>query len=87
MEAFLLSTGVIFLAELDDKSQLIALTSPTKFKARTVLIGITLATAVVHLASVVLGKVVGPPCPPVSSPCWLASRSSGSPPGRCAATR
>src|SRR4051794_31153216 len=87
MEAFLLSTGVIFLAELGDKSQLMALTFATKFKARTVLIGITLATAVVHLASVVLGKVVGPPCPPVSSPCWLASRSSGSPPGRCAATR
>src|SRR3954452_7633765 len=63
MEAFLLSTGVVFLAELGDKSQLMALTFATKFKARTVLIGITLATAVVHLASVVLGKVVGTALP------------------------
>src|SRR3954452_2900905 len=63
MEAFLLSTGVVFLAELGDKSQLMALTFATKFKARTVLIGITLATAVVHLASVLLGKVVGTALP------------------------
>lgn len=47
MEAFLLSTGVIFLAELGHKSQFMALTFATKFKARTVLLGITLATAVV----------------------------------------
>lgn len=63
MEAFLLSTGVIFLAELGDKSQLMALTFATKFRARTVLLGITLATAVVHLASVLLGKVVGTALP------------------------
>jgi Ca2+/H+ antiporter, TMEM165/GDT1 family len=36
-----------------------ALTFATKFKARTVLLGITIATAVVHLASVLLGRAVG----------------------------
>lgn len=59
MEAFLLSTGVIFLAELGDKSQLMALTFATRFRARTVLLGITIATAVVHLASVLIGAVMG----------------------------
>src|SRR4051794_1448608 len=39
MEAFLLSTGVVFLAELGDKSQLMALTFAARFRARTVLIG------------------------------------------------
>lgn len=59
MEAFLLSTGVIFLAELGDKSQLMALTFATRFKARVVLLGITIATAVVHLASVLVGAAMG----------------------------
>ena len=59
MEAFLVSTGVIFLAELGDKSQLMALTFATRFKARTVLLGITLATALVHLLSVALGALIG----------------------------
>jgi len=63
MEAFLLSTGVIFLAELGDKSQLMAMTFATRFKARTVLLGITIATAVVHAASVAIGAVMGDALP------------------------
>jgi putative Ca2+/H+ antiporter (TMEM165/GDT1 family) len=63
VEAFLLSTGVIFIAELGDKSQLMAMTFATKFRARTVLLAITLATAVVHLASVLVGRVVGTALP------------------------
>jgi putative Ca2+/H+ antiporter (TMEM165/GDT1 family) len=59
VEAFLVSTGLIFLAELGDKSQLMALAFATRFRARTVLLGITVATAIVHLASVVLGSVTG----------------------------
>ena len=54
---------MIFLAELGDKSQLMALTFATKFRARTVLLGITLATAIVHLASVALGKAFGAALP------------------------
>ena len=63
MEAFLLSTGVIFLAELGDKSQLMAMTFATRYRARTVLLGITVATLVVHLFSVLLGAAVGTALP------------------------
>ncbi|KHL12002.1 putative Ca2+/H+ antiporter (TMEM165/GDT1 family) [Mumia flava] len=57
--ALLLSTAVIFVAELGDKSQLLALAFATRYRARDVLIGITVATAVVHLASVGIGYLVG----------------------------
>ena len=53
--ALVISFGVIFVAELGDKSQLMALTFATRFKPVPVLIGITVATAVVHLASVGIG--------------------------------
>ncbi|HMM95090.1 MAG: TMEM165/GDT1 family protein [Micrococcales bacterium] len=59
MYAFLLSTAVIFVAELGDKSQLMAMTFATRYRARDVLLGITVATAVVHLASVGIGAAVG----------------------------
>ncbi len=58
MDAFLLSFGVIFLAELGDKSQLMALAFATRFPAIPVLIAISIATAVIHLGSVVLGATV-----------------------------
>ncbi|NMM22051.1 MAG: TMEM165/GDT1 family protein [Phycicoccus sp.] len=57
--AFLLSFGVIFVAELGDKSQLMAMTFATRYRFWTVLWGITAATALVHLGSVALGTVVG----------------------------
>ena len=59
MYAFLLSTAVIFVAELGDKSQLMAMTFAARYRARDVLIGITVATAIVHLASVGIGLAVG----------------------------
>ena len=59
MSAFLLSTAVIFVAELGDKSQLMAMTFAARYRARDVLIGITIATAIVHLASVGIGLAVG----------------------------
>ena len=58
MDAFLLSFGVIFLAELGDKSQLMALAFATRYPAIPVLIAITIATAIVHLGSVALGATV-----------------------------
>jgi Ca2+/H+ antiporter, TMEM165/GDT1 family len=57
--AFLLSTAVIFVAELGDKSQLMAMTFATRYRARDVIIGITAATALVHLASVGIGAFIG----------------------------
>lgn len=59
MYAFLLSTAVIFVAELGDKSQLMAMTFAARYRARDVLIGITAATALVHLASVAIGAFIG----------------------------
>ena len=55
MDAFLLSTGVIFLAELGDKSQLMALAFASRYRAWTVLVAVTLATLVVHAGSVLIG--------------------------------
>jgi putative Ca2+/H+ antiporter (TMEM165/GDT1 family) len=63
MNALLLSFGVIFVAELGDKSQLMALAFATRFRALEVLVGITLATAVVHLISVAIGGAVGAALP------------------------
>lgn len=59
MHALILSFGVIFVAELGDKSQLMALAFAARYRALPILIGITAATALVHLVSVALGAVVG----------------------------
>ena len=67
MEGFLaalaLSFGVIFVAELGDKSQLMALTFATRFKPLPVLAGITIATALVHAVSVGVGYGLGAALP------------------------
>jgi putative Ca2+/H+ antiporter (TMEM165/GDT1 family) len=61
--ALLLSFGVIFVAELGDKSQLMALAFATRYPAIPVLIGITLATGLVHAISVAVGAAVGAAIP------------------------
>jgi putative Ca2+/H+ antiporter (TMEM165/GDT1 family) len=61
--ALLISVAVIFVAELGDKSQLMALTFATRYRAATVLAGITLATAIVHLVSVAVGYGLGATLP------------------------
>jgi len=63
LAALALSFGVIFVAELGDKSQLMALTFATRFRTVPVLIGITIATAVVHLVSVAVGYGLGAALP------------------------
>ncbi len=63
MHAFWLSLAVIFVAELGDKSQLMALAFATRYRTLPVLIGITAATALVHLFSVVIGDVLGAAIP------------------------
>jgi putative Ca2+/H+ antiporter (TMEM165/GDT1 family) len=57
--AFLVSFGVIFVAELGDKSQLMALAFAARYRALPILIGITIATAIVHAISVGAGAVLG----------------------------
>ncbi|MGC5028678.1 TMEM165/GDT1 family protein [Micromonospora sp. DT229] len=67
MEGFLValavSFGVIFVAELGDKSQLMALAFATRYRPMSILIGITVATALVHLASVAIGYGLGSALP------------------------
>jgi Ca2+/H+ antiporter, TMEM165/GDT1 family len=63
VDAFLVSFGVIFVAELGDKSQLMALTFSARYRALTVLVGITIATAVVHAVSVLVGGLLGAAIP------------------------
>ena len=59
MSAFLLSTAIIFVAELGDKSQLVALWFATRYRWWLVLAGVSLATLVVHLGSVAIGRAFG----------------------------
>src|SRR6059058_5555855 len=59
MHALLLSFGIIFVAELGDKSQLMALAFAARYRALPILIGISLATLVVHAVSVGIGAALG----------------------------
>jgi Ca2+/H+ antiporter, TMEM165/GDT1 family len=57
MDAFLLSFGVIFIAELGDKSQLMALAFASRYRALTVLVAVSIATLLVHAGSVLVGSL------------------------------
>lgn len=59
MSAFILSTVLIFVAELGDKSQLVGLWFSTRYRWWLVLAGVTTATLVVHLGSVAIGRAFG----------------------------
>lgn len=59
MNAFWLSMGGIFLAELGDKTQLVAMSLAARFQTLVVLAGILTATLVVHVFSVAIGGCVG----------------------------
>ena len=63
LTAFLVSFGVIFVAELGDKSQLMALAFATRFDTVPVLIGISAATGIVHAVSVIVGAALGAAIP------------------------
>lgn len=59
MDAFWLSLVMIFLAELGDKTQLVALTLATCYNTRVVLFGIFWATLAVHVFSAGIGWFLG----------------------------
>lgn len=63
LSAFVLAFWVIFVAELGDKSQLLALTFATRYRALPVLVAITVSTAIIHLLSVLVGGAVGAALP------------------------
>lgn len=68
LAATAISFAVIFVAELGDKSQLMALTFATRFRVLPVLLGITVATAVTHAMSVGVGYLLGTTLPTF----WIA---------------
>lgn len=59
MHPFLIALFFVFIAEMGDKTQLVALALATRYAAETVLAGVFAATLLVHLFSVVLGELVG----------------------------
>ncbi|MHA6780916.1 TMEM165/GDT1 family protein [Pseudonocardia saturnea] len=61
--ACVISAAVVFVAELGDKSQLMALAFATRYRTLPVIAGITIATSVVHLLSVAVGHGLGAALP------------------------
>jgi Ca2+/H+ antiporter, TMEM165/GDT1 family len=55
VEAFLLAFGVILVAELGDKSQLLTLAFATRYRAWEVLIGVAVATLLMQAGAVIAG--------------------------------
>jgi Ca2+/H+ antiporter, TMEM165/GDT1 family len=63
MDAFFLAFAVVFLAELGDKTQLVALSLATRYRTVTVLAGITAAYAITNGVSVLVGGLLGAALP------------------------
>lgn len=63
LTGLVVSTIAIFFAEMGDKTQLVAMSLATRYRTLTVILGITAATAVVHLASVFIAEVLGAAIP------------------------
>ncbi len=63
MSAIALSAVLVFFAELGDKSQLMCMTFATRYRARTVIIGAIVATAVMNLVSALAGDLIGDAMP------------------------
>ena len=55
MTAFLTSLAIVFLAEMGDKTQLLAMAFATRFRWQTVMLGVFVATAANHLFAVYVG--------------------------------
>lgn len=58
MDAFLVTLAVVFVAELGDKSQLMAVAAAARHPAPVVLAGIAVAAAAVHALSVLAGRAL-----------------------------
>lgn len=56
--AYLFSAGAVVLAEMGDKTQLLAMAFATKYKASKVLIGVFIATVFNHALAVAIGNYV-----------------------------
>lgn len=58
LTAFLFSVGAVTLAEMGDKTQLLAMAFATRYKASKVLLGVFLATVLNHALAVALGNLI-----------------------------
>jgi putative Ca2+/H+ antiporter (TMEM165/GDT1 family) len=63
VEAFALAFAVVFVAELGDKTQLVAMSLAARYRTITVLSGITIAYAITNGISVVVGGLLGAALP------------------------
>jgi putative Ca2+/H+ antiporter (TMEM165/GDT1 family) len=63
VSALLVAAGVVFLAELGDKTQLLAMSLATRHRPLPVLAGVSLGYAACNLVSVVVGGLLGAALP------------------------
>jgi putative Ca2+/H+ antiporter (TMEM165/GDT1 family) len=58
LAAFMFSLGVVVLAEMGDKTQLLAMAFATKYKASKVMLGVFIATVLNHALAVAAGNYI-----------------------------
>ena len=58
LTAFLFSLGIVVLAEMGDKTQLLAMAFATKYSAGKVMLGVFIATVLNHALAVALGNYI-----------------------------
>jgi putative Ca2+/H+ antiporter (TMEM165/GDT1 family) len=61
--ALLVAFGVVFVAELGDKTQLLALNFGARYSLRTVALGLTLGYAIANIIATVVGGLLGAALP------------------------
>jgi putative Ca2+/H+ antiporter (TMEM165/GDT1 family) len=61
--AFWIAFVVVFVAELGDKTQFMTLSFSTRFRWKTVMLGVLVATVAISLISTLLGNVLGTSLP------------------------
>jgi len=59
MTAFWIAFFLVLIAEMGDKTQLVALAFATRYRPAVVMAGVFVATLVIHLFSVVIGEIAG----------------------------
>ena len=63
MSAFWIALFVVFVAEMGDKTQFMTLSFSTRYRARTVMAGVFVATLLISLISALLGEALGSALP------------------------
>ena len=63
MQSLFAAMGLVFVAELGDKTQMVALTFGARHKLTPVLIGVALAYMTTNLLSVIIGGLLGATLP------------------------